>query len=751
MNDSKKPPILSIQQPIIAYVEQAYFEYANYVIHDRALPFIGDGLKPVARRIIYAMSELSLHVGAKHKKSARTVGDVLGKFHPHGDTACYEAMVLMAQSFSYRYPFIDGQGNWGSIDEPKSFAAMRYTEARLSAYAEVLLHELGPYTVTWSENFDGSLKEPMFLPARLPNVILNGAMGIAVGIATDIAPHNIYEIVQGVLEIVRNPSCDDDTILQHILGPDLPTGGILISPRTDIISAYKTGPGNYRVRATFEKGPQSLIITSLPFQVSTAKIMRQIADLVLQKKLLFVEDIRDDSDELYPVRITLLLKNKADVDNIMHTIFAMTDCEKSYRIQQYILNNAHRPQLFTLPDLLREWLIFRKKVVVNRLESDIHALETRLHILEGLKLITLHIDEVIKIIRYEDHPDTVLMDRFALSERQVKAILDIRLKQLTKVEWLCLESEYQKKHQEKAILTQNLHSPTHFIQLLEQELVHDARIFGNPRRTSIQPQEAATRIPKASQTAPAEDIKIFLSFERWIRSSRNMSTQSDTLMYHSSDKAFLETSGRTDDILTLWNTKGHVYTLKPLDIPSVRGKGEPLSQWIDSPQPLSHMLIGKEDTFLCAVSSDGYGFKTTMGYAHTRLKNGKSVVQIPENQHLLAVLPLTPYSTYMALFSQQGRILITPLDPIPILKKGRGVKIMGLLKKDLLQGQDTIVHVCLLEQKSTLILSKNDQKWQQTPEQWHKLIAKRGQRGHTIPRNFRSGITAMHALAAPLA
>lgn len=737
-------------QPIMHYVEKAYFEYANYVIHDRALPFIGDGLKPVARRIIYAMRELFLHATAKHKKSARTVGDVLGKFHPHGDTACYEAMVLMAQSFSYRYPFIDGQGNWGSIDEPKSFAAMRYTEARLSHYAEALLSELGPDTVAWLENFDGSLKEPQYLPARLPNVILNGAMGIAVGIATDIAPHNIHEIVAALLEIIHRPDCDDDAILQHIQGPDLPTGGILISTREDILTAYTTGQGNYRVRAVCEITPKTIIITALPYQVSSAKIMRQIADLILSKKLHNVEDIRDDSDEEHPVRIVLMLKGKAETHIIMETIYAYTECEKSYRIQQYVLNNEHKPHLFTLPELLREWLVFRKKVVTNRIKSDIEALATRLHILEGLKIITLHIDEVIRIIRYEDDPDAVLMEKFSLTAQQVKAILEIRLKQLTKVEWLSLESEYQKKQAQKDALLLSLNSPEHFKKLLEHELTSDAKQFGNPRRTIIQPQSQAIRPAKIVQIIPREEIKVFLSQEMWIRASRNLSTRADSLVYHSSDHPYLDAQGMTDHIITLWSAQGQVYSVKMMQIPSVRGKGEPLSTWLDMQGTIIAMHIGEPQEKLFIITTDGYGFVTTMASSHGRLRSGKTVVRVPQGQSIQSVCHLHSQISHVALLTRQGRLLIIPIAELPELKKGRGLKIVHLLKKDILQDQDGVIQCSGLRETDTILCMKGEQQWTQKPSLWQKLMAQRGQRGHLLPRNFRSTLTVIEVQGADL-
>lgn len=728
----------TLDKPILKYVEQSYFDYAQYVIHDRALPFIGDGLKPVARRIIYAMSELSLHQGAKHKKSARTIGDVLGKFHPHGDSACYEAMVLMAQSFSYRYPFVDGQGNWGSIDEPKSFAAMRYTEARLSKYASSLLLELGKDIVHWSENFDGTLNEPSYLPARLPNVILNGAMGIAVGISTDIAPHNVFECVEAILTLIKNPKATDDDVLEHILGPDMPTGGILITPRDDILQAYKTGSGNYRVRATYEREDKTITITSLPYQISTSRIMKQIADLVLSKKLPGVDDIRDDSDETNPVRISLLLKGNPNAKQIMQTIFAHTDGEKSYRMQQFVLNRQHKPELFSLPKLLREWLEFRKDIVKNRLRSHIHALETRLHILEGLKIITLHLDEVIHIIRTEDHPDEVLAERYSLSERQVKAILDIRLKQLTKVEWLTLESEYQSKLSERDALALSLNSEKHFRKLLEKELKADAEIFGNPRRTSVEPQDAALRQAPLKALIPKETLKIFLSKELWIRSSRNISIQADTLQYLSSDTPYLEVIASSQHPIVIWTSNGQTYGIPSHALPSIRGKGEPLSQWIENEDSVQAMISGTDDEKILVVSSDGYGFITSFEHAKTRLKNGKSSATIPSGQTLLTAETLDQNTTHVGLHSSQGRLVLLSIDTIPFLKKGRGVKLIGLLKADVEQKTDALSSICQLSSNHSLQLIKNEQTWHQSTRQWKNNICKRGHRGIQVPRNFRS-------------
>lgn len=737
----------SIGKPILDYVEQSYFDYATYVIHDRALPFIGDGLKPVARRIIYAMSELSLHQNSKHKKSARTIGDVLGKFHPHGDSACYEAMVLMAQSFSYRYPFVDGQGNWGSIDEPKSFAAMRYTEARLSGYADALLSELAPAIVRWTENFDGSLKEPAYLPARLPNVILNGAMGIAVGISTDIAPHNIMECVAALLEIIENPNSSDEQILQHILGPDLPTGGILITSRDDLISAYKSGSGNYRVRATYEIDHKSLLITSLPFQVSSSRMMRQIADLVLNKKLSGVEDIRDDSDESNPVRISLMLKGNPNIKQLMETVFAHTDAEKSYRMQQFVLNRQHKPVLLSLPQLLREWLEFRQDIVKKRLKSDIDTLNTRLHILEALKIITLHIDEVIQIIRHEDDPDLVLATRYALTQAQVKAILEIRLKQLTKVEWLTLEAEYQKKSAARDALSLSLNDEKHFKKLLIKELKADALLFGNPRRTLVQPQDPAIKTSPSKISIASEPVKIFLSNEHWIRSSRNLNTQANTLQYLNSDAPFLEATGSTDQTLLIWNNQGQVYGIAAHTISSIRGKGDPLTQWIDNTHSISALILGNDDVRILVLSSDGYGFITTIEHAKTRLKSGKLVVSLPEHQTLIQALPLDDTHTHVALLSQQGRLIVLALDEIPHLKKGRGVKLMSLLKKDILQKADSILETTLLRQHQSLQLIKNEQTWLQKPKQWLASVSSRAHRGAHVPRNFRNAST-LEAIAA---
>lgn len=718
------------QTPLMTYVERAYFDYARYVIHDRALPFIGDGLKPVARRIVYAMSELSLHAGAKHKKSARTIGDVLGKFHPHGDAACYEAMVLMAQSFSYRYPLIDGQGNWGSIDEPKSFAAMRYTEARLSEYAQSLLKELGPHTVLWTENFDGSLKEPSYLAARLPNVLLNGSMGIAVGLSTDIPPHNIHECVEALITLIHDPHCDDRALLASILGPDLPTGGVLITPREEMIETYLEGSGNYRVRATYELAPKQIILTSLPYQVSTSRLMKQIADLVLSKKLVGIEDIRDDSDEAHPVRIILMLKNNASSEQLLALLFAHTDCEKSYRIQQFVLNMQHKPELMSLPRLLRHWLEFRMALVRRRLTSDIEALDARLHLLDGLKIIAMHLDEVIHIIRYDDDPEATLAARFSLSAIQTKAILEIRLKQLTKVEWLVLDKEYQEKSEARAALALCLSDEIHFNALLERELREDAQRFGNPRRTHIQPLTHKMPVPTLKAAIPTEAVKIFLSQEHWIRSSRNPRMSQEQLMYLSGDQAYLETVGSTDQSLLLLNARGQSYTLSPHLLPSVRGKGDPLSQWLESPHPIIQLTLVDPDNSLLCLSTDGYGFIVTAEHAKSRLKNGKLLMSIPEQEQAHNMLLLSAEHSHLALLSTQGQLLILDCAELPVLKKGRGLKLIQLRQAQLADAQ-------LLTPQSMLILRKQEQTWEQSPALWKKHIGKRGSKGNLVPRHFR--------------
>ena len=619
------------QQPLREYTERAYLDYSMYVILDRALPQIGDGLKPVQRRIIYAMSELGLSASSKPKKSARTVGDVIGKFHPHGDSACYEAMVLMAQDFSYRYPIVIGQGNWGSTDDPKSFAAMRYTESRLAPYAKSLLQELGQGTVDWAPNFDGTLKEPVVLPARLPNLLLNGTTGIAVGMSTDVPPHNLNEVASALVHLIDNPKATVAQLMKHIKGPDFPTGGELVSPRDDIKEIYTTGNGTLRLRAAYKLEGSDIVITSLPYQISGAKVQEQIATQMRNKKLPQVDDLRDESDHEERTRIVISKKRGVNVEQLMSHLFATTSLERTLRVNMNVIALDGRPRMFDLAALLREWLSFRKTTVKNRLGHRLQIVKDRLHILDGLLTAYLNIDEVIKIIREEDEPKPVLIKRFKLSDVQAEAILNLRLRNLAKLEEFKIKGEQEELAEERDLLDKTLKSAARLKTLIKKEILEDAEAYGDERRTTIVVREAAQALDE-TQLVASEPVTVVLSQAGYARAAKGHEIDPATLNYRSGDKYLAAAQGRSNQLAMFIDSTGRVYSVIAGTLPSARGQGEPLSSRFKPPDGAAFCgaMIGDNEQKYLLASDAGYGFVATLGDLVSRNKAGKAILRVPQ-------------------------------------------------------------------------------------------------------------------------
>ena len=658
-----------------SYTQQAYLNYSMYVINDRALPSIGDGLKPVQRRIIYAMSELGLKASAKFKKSARTIGDVIGKFHPHGDSACYEAMVLMAQPFTYRYPLVDGQGNWGSQDDPKSFAAMRYTESRLRNYADVLLGELGQGTVEWKPNFDGTLDEPEMLPARLPNVLLNGGSGIAVGMATDIPPHNLREVAEALIHLLDNPKATLQDIGKHIKGPDFPTEAEIITPQSEIEEMYRTGRGTMKARATYVKENGEIVITALPYQVSGAKILEQIAAQMQKKKLPMVVDLKDESDHENPTRIVIVPRsNRVDLDSVMSHLFSTTDLEKNYRVNFNMIGINKRPQVKDLVGLLKEWLQFRTVTVRRRLQFRLDKILDRLHILDGLLIAFLNIDEVIKIIRQEDKPKQALMKAFKISERQSEAILELRLRQLAKLEEIKIKTEQQELSDERKTLEQLLKSATRLKTFIKNEIKADAEKFGDARRSRLVVREEA-RAFSETELLSTEPVTIVLSERGWMRSAKGHDVDPRALQYKSGDGFKIAARGKSNQLAIFLDSTGRAYSLPAHTLPSARGQGEPISGKVNLPSGATFegVVIGDDDRDVLLASDAGYGFVAKLGDLISKNKSGKAILRLPKGSVLLPAVMIQNYdSDRIVSVTNEGRMLMFPLSQLPRLAKGKG-------------------------------------------------------------------------------
>ncbi|MDE9435540.1 DNA topoisomerase IV subunit A [Xenorhabdus bovienii] len=729
------------RQPLHTFTENAYLNYSMYVIMDRALPFIGDGLKPVQRRIVYAMSELGLSNSAKFKKSARTVGDVLGKYHPHGDGACYEAMVLMAQPFSYRYPLVDGQGNWGAPDDPKSFAAMRYTESRLSKYAELLLSELGHGTVDWVPNFDGTLQEPKMLPARLPNILLNGTTGIAVGMATDIPPHNVREVVSALVAMLDNPNCSLDDVMEYIKGPDYPTEAEIITSKEDIRKIYKNGRGSVRMRAVWSKEESNVVITALPHQVSGAKVLEQIASQMRAKKLPMVDDLRDESDHENPTRLVIVPKNnRVDVEQVMNHLFVTTDLEKSYRVNLNMIGLDNRPNVKGLVEILSEWLIFRRETVRNRLNYRLEKVLKRLHILDGLLKAYLSIDEVIHIIRNEDEPKPVLMQRFELTETQAEAILELKLRHLAKLEEVKIRGEQDGLAKERDKLQAILGSERKLSTLLKKEIIADAENYGDHRRSPLKERSEAKAMSD-HDILPSEPITVVLSEMGWVRSAKGHEIDPAGLNYKSGDSFRSAARGKSNQPVVFIDTTGRSYSVDPLDLPSARGQGEPLTGKLlalPAGASIEHLLIAKEEQKFLMASDAGYGFICTFSDLIAKNRAGKALITLPENAKVMQPLEITNEQDDMLLaITKEGRMLMFPVADLPQLSKGKGNKIVSIPAAQAASGEDMLSWLLVLPVQSSITLYFGKRKLLLRPEDLQKFRAERGRKGTSLPRGLQ--------------
>ena len=730
------------QMPLRTFTEKAYLNYSMYVIMDRALPFIGDGLKPVQRRIVYAMSELGLNAAAKFKKSARTVGDVLGKFHPHGDLACYEAMVLMAQPFSYRYPLVDGQGNWGAPDDPKSFAAMRYTESRLSKISEILLSELGQGTVDFQPNFDGTLEEPQYLPARLPHILLNGTTGIAVGMATDIPPHNINEVADAAVLLLDNPKAGLDDVLNIIQGPDFPTEAEIISPKDDIRKMYETGRGSIKMRATWHKEDGEIIISALPHQSSPSKIIAQIAEQMTAKKLPMVEDIRDEADYENPVRIVLVPRsNRVDTDALMAHLFATTDLEKSYRVNMNMIGLDHKPAVKGLLQVLTEWLTFRRTTVTRRLQHRLDKVLARLYILDGLMIAFLNIDEVIEIIRTEDEPKQVLMARFNLSDEQAEAILNLRLRHLAKLEEHQLQAEKDKLEEERSNLELILGSERRLNTLIKKEIQEDAKKYASPRMSQLVEREEAKAISESEMT-PAEPVTVILSEMGWVRCAKGHDIDPEGLSYKAGDKYLAHACGKSNQPVIFIDSTGRSYALDPLSLPSARSQGEPLTGKLTLPAgaTIEQVIMEPEKQELLMASDAGYGFICKFEDLIARNKAGKALISLPENAKVLKPETLSESASLLVSLTSAGRMLIFPVRDLPALSKGKGNKIISIPAANAKARSELLVKLFLISEQASLEFHSGKRKITLKPEDLQKFRAERGRKGSQLPRGLHSNV-----------
>ena len=720
--------------PLAVFTEKAYLDYSMYVILDRALPHLGDGLKPVQRRIVYAMSELGLGAGAKPKKSARTVGDVIGKFHPHGDSACYEAMVHMAQAFSYRYPIVDGQGNWGSQDDPKSFAAMRYTESKLMRYAQVLLDELEQGTVDWQPNFAAELSEPTLLPAQLPNLLLNGTSGIAVGMATDVPPHNLREVAAALIKLLDEPDATLAQLMKHVKGPDFPTGGELVSSRDEVVQIYKTGGGTLRLRARFRVEDGEIVIYELPFQTSGAKVLEQIAAQMTAKKLPMMEDLRDESDHENPTRLVLSAKSKVDLDALMNHLFATTELERTIRVNINVIGLDGRPAVYGLKPLLEQWLKFRTETVKRRLQHRRERVAQRVHILDGLLIAYLNIDAVIKIIRTEEQPKPVLMKRFKLSDAQAEAILELKLRHLAKLEEMKIKGEQKELATELANLEQTLKSKARLVKLIRSEIEALAEKHGDKRRTMIVEREAAQAIAESELVAD-EPVTVVLSERGWARAAKGHDIDAMGLSYRSGDQFLADARGRSNQTCVFLDSTGRAYNVPAHTLPSARGQGEPLSGHLNPPDGSSFcaVLIGEPQDRWVVASSAGYGFIVKLEALYTRNKAGKATLRVPAGAAVIPAAALGANTISLAAASSDGRLLLFPLEELPELPKGKGNKILGMPTK----GGERLAAICALTAEQALKIQSGDRVMTLEARDLGHYRANRGRRGMALPRGWR--------------
>ncbi|MEE1925093.1 DNA topoisomerase IV subunit A [Pseudomonas sp. 148P] len=741
MSDSLDLSLDGVERRSLAdFTEQAYLNYSMYVIMDRALPHVGDGLKPVQRRIVYAMSELGLDADSKHKKSARTVGDVLGKFHPHGDSACYEAMVLMAQPFSYRYTLVDGQGNWGAPDDPKSFAAMRYTEARLSRYSEVLLSELGQGTADWVPNFDGTLEEPAVLPARLPNILLNGTTGIAVGMATDVPPHNLREVASACVRLLDEPKATVEQLCEHIQGPDYPTEAEIITPRAELLKIYESGRGSIRMRAVYRIEDGDIVVTALPHQVSGAKVLEQIAAQMQAKKLPMVADLRDESDHENPCRIVIIARsNRVDLDELMQHLFATTDLESSYRVNVNIIGLDGRPQLKNLRALLLEWLEFRIATVRRRLKFRLDKVERRLHLLDGLLVAFLNLDEVIHIIRTEEHPKQALIARFDLTEIQADYILETRLRQLARLEEMKIRGEQEELLKEQAKLQGLLGSDAKLRKLVRSELIKDAETYGDDRRSPIVARAEAKALSE-NELMPTEPVTVVLSEKGWVRCAKGHDIDATGLSYKAGDGFKVAAAGRSNQFAVFIDSTGRSYSVAAHTLPSARGQGEPLTGRLAPPPGASfECVLLPDDEALYVIASDaGYGFVVKGEDLQAKNKAGKALLSLPNGAKVLAPrLVADREQNWLAAVTTEGRLLVFKISDLPQLGKGKGNKIIGVPGDRVASREEYVTDMAVLSDGATLVLQAGKRTLSLKGEDLEHYKGERGRRGNKLPRGFQ--------------
>ncbi|MDB4038097.1 DNA topoisomerase IV subunit A [Candidatus Thioglobus sp.] len=729
------------RQSVGEYSERAYLDYSMYVILDRALPFIGDGLKPVQRRIIYAMSELGLKSTAKFKKSARTVGDVLGKFHPHGDSACYEAMVLMAQPFSYRYPFIDGQGNWGAPDDPKSFAAMRYTESKLSPYADLLLAEINKGTVSWTDNFDGTIQEPLQLPAQVPNLLLNGTSGIAVGMATDVPPHNLLEVIAACIQLLEKPSTELDELMQIIPAPDYPTDAYIVSSKEDLRQMYETGNGSVKMRAGYIKEDGEIVIESLPYQTSGAKVITQIAAQMRNKKLPLVEDLRDESDHENPTRLVIVPRsNRVDCEQLMLHLFATTDLEKNYRVNMNVIGLNGKPQVKPLIPLLKEWLEFRMQVVVNRLQSRLDKILDRLHILDGLLIAYLNIDEVIAIIRREEKPKPVLIDQFKISEIQAEAILELKLRHLAKLEEVKIKSEADGLEKERKSIELLLSSETRRKTYIKKELRVIIEEFGDKRRCQIISDVSSAQAFNDQDMIPAENVTVVLSEKGWVKAAKGHEIDSSSLNYKSGDTYLKDAKGRSNQMAFFIDSTGRSYSILANSLPSARGQGEPLTGKLTPPlgAEFIDVVMGKDEQAVILSSDAGYGFVSTLGNLNSKTKSGKHLITLSKQARANRLAMVEDVDNhYVAVATNRARLLIFPISELPHLSKGKGNKLIQIANKDFIDREEFVIGVCAIKDNQKLRVQYGKKHKKYSFEELVNFVSHRARKGLILPGVFK--------------
>ncbi|ABD79662.1 DNA topoisomerase IV subunit A [Saccharophagus degradans] len=728
------------QIPLKQFSEKAYLDYSMYVILDRALPHVGDGLKPVQRRIVYAMSELGLKSTAKYKKSARTVGDVIGKFHPHGDSASYEAMVIMAQPFSFRYPLVDGQGNWGSQDDPKSFAAMRYTESRLAAFSDVLLAELGQGTVDWQPNFDGTLDEPKVLPAKVPTVLLNGTTGIAVGMATDIPPHNLRELVNATIHLLENPNATVPELCEHLLGPDMPTEAEIISPREDIIKMYETGKGSLKMRAIWTKEGNDAVITALPHQVSGAKILEQIAAQMQAKKLPMVADLRDESDHENPTRLVIVPRsNRIDIDGVMNHLFATTDLERNYRVNLNMIGINGRPGVRSLDKILGDWLSFRMVTVRRRLQHRLDWVNRRLHLLDAALIAFLNLDEVIEIVRTEDKPREVLMQRFDLTEEQANYILDTRLRQLARLEEMKIRGEQDELQKERDTIEKTLGSARMMKTLIKKDMLQVLKEHGDERRSPIVTREESQAFSE-DQLLTSEPVTVVLSEKGWIRSAKGHEMDPASLSYKAGDEFKFASRGKSNQSVILIDSTGRSYALAAHTLPSARGQGEPVTGRLNPPSgaTIEGMLMGSEDQRVLLASDAGYGFVGKLGDLVSKNKAGKAALTLPKGAEVLPPTVIEDLdNTWLAAFSNEGRLLVFKVTELPELARGKGNKIINIPSARVQNREEFVIALAVVQASDTLKVVSGKRHLNLKFKDLEHYIGERGRRGNKLPRGFQ--------------